>query len=281
MATSLAASSNEPTYGTLVSQDPEAAKLAATLEPVHWQGLLLKGAGQWEYQGFEDWTPDEQALYKQGKLQHKWGVGQVSIRLPFADPITIVAVIYGYLPYVIPIWWGVWALYSYLWNGMVRFFPTFGVCIAVFFAIINECITKPLVHMVIPEALSQRPAEAVCRHPGMPSGHVLNSWTIMIWMLLEAIFDKYIYPEWLVAIILCMGPVPWSRVHNRDHTVLQVTVSCIISVFLGAAAYAVRHTFFPGHGHPWHWWAVSEGYKNGYARLLEISSRHPFLSPTN
>lgn len=222
--------------------------------PQPWVGILSKGAGQLEYQGFEDWTPEEKQLWRSGKLRSKWGVGQVSIRLPLADNLTIVALFYGFIPYIIPIWWAIWVSTSWAMNGHPRFFPAFGLCVALGCAIVNELITKQFCRLVLPESLTDRPPEAVCRHPGMPSGHVLNGWILMVWCLVEAATAKLVQIEWLIIIVACMGPVPWARWYNKDHTLAQVTVSMVLSIFFGVAAAWVRKTHYPNQSFLWHWY---------------------------
>eukprot|EP00929_Paragymnodinium_shiwhaense_P116319 TRINITY_DN85771_c0_g1_i1.p2 TRINITY_DN85771_c0_g1~~TRINITY_DN85771_c0_g1_i1.p2 ORF type:complete len:279 (-),score=56.80 TRINITY_DN85771_c0_g1_i1:80-916(-) len=220
--------------------------------PRQWQKLLAPGAGQCEYQDYDTWTPEEKQKFKEGTLKCKWAIGQVSIRLPLDGPLSFVAILYGYLPFLIPIAWFVWSLTSYFMNGKARFFPTYGLAIAASFALVNETITKKLFKKFAPESITSRPAEAVCKHPGMPSGHVMNAYTLMIWCLLEALFDSTaLHPEWLVLILLIMGPVPWARVYNKDHTVLQVTVSAVCSLVMGSIAFYVRRTYFPHHFQPW------------------------------
>jgi len=220
-------------------------------EPQQWQKFLSPGAGQWEYQGYESWTPEEQKAFREGKLTAKWGIGQVSIRLPVTGGVDFVALVYGFLPYIIPLWWAIWAGVTWIVHGRPRFFPAFGICIATGFVILNEAVTKKLCRRFMSKEITDRPAEAVCRHPGMPSGHVMNAYTLMVWCLLEAALDSSVYPEWLVVIILVMGPVPWARVHNRDHTLLQVATSAGCAVLMGTTAYLIRVHFFPHIHQPW------------------------------
>lgn len=251
-------------YKAAATTDPESHGDAKET-PEHRQIVLSKGAGQCEYQGFEDWTAEEQQLWREGKLRCKWGIGQVSIRLPVRDCLTFTALLYGYLPFIIPIWWALWALITKIQYGEARFFPFFGICIAAGFALVNELITKQICKRTLPASITNRPPEAVCKHPGMPSGHVMNAYTLMVWCFLEAAFDTTVYPEWLLVIILIMGPVPWARVYNKDHTVAQVLASACCAVFMGTVAYFIRKTHFPDHQQPWDWYQASEGVKNPYS----------------
>lgn len=249
----------------LLKGDPESGRSTLPPKPVHWQGILHKGAGQYEEQGFEDWTPEEQKMFENGTLRRKIGIGQVSIRLPIQSASQFIALTYGYLPFIIPIWWLIWALVSYIHNGKPRFFPVFGVSIAIGFALVNELIIKQICKRTLPASITDRPPEAVCKHPGMPSGHVMNAYTLMVWCLLEAALDHHVHPEWLLIVCLVMGPVPWARVANKDHTVAQVTVSAITATVMGSIAFVIRNHWYPHMGQPWDWYSLNDGLENPYA----------------
>lgn len=244
--------------------DPESSGFD---QPVQWQPIAkLKGSGQCECQGFESWTEEEKQMWHEGKLRSKWGIGQVSIRLPIRDPLHFIGLLYGYLPFVIPIWWALWALITWIARGEPRFFPAFGICIAVGFALVNELVTKQICKRTLPKSITDRPEEAVCKHPGMPSGHVMNAYTLMVWCFLEAAFSEIVYPEWLVVIVLVMGPVPWARVYNKDHTVAQVVTSACVATVMGTVAFLIRKTHYPDHDQPWDWYhANSTALANPYA----------------
>lgn len=232
--------------------DQETAKPAAEQPPgapEQWPGVLT-GAGQFEYQGYNTWTPEEQQKYRDGTLKSKWAFGQVSIRLPLDGPVAFIAIVYGYLPFIIPGWWAIWLIYSAC-VGHPAFFPLAGLVIAGSFALVNEAITKKLCKKLLPAEITSRPAESVCKHPGMPSGHVMNAYTLMVWCLLECALDEVVHPEWLVAIALVMAPVPWARVYNMDHTPLQVAVSMAVASIMGCIAYIIRKRHFPHHRQPW------------------------------
>jgi len=219
-----------------------------------------RGAGQLEYQDYDSWTSEEKQLFAEGRLKAKWGVGQVSVRLPLNSCLSFISICYGYLPFIVPGYWIIWALVTFVQHGSPRFFPYAGSCIAVSFAIVNELVTKNICKLLFPKRLTDRPPEAVCKHPGLPSGHVMNAYTLMTWLFLEATFHKVIYPEWLVGILLIFLPVPWARVYNRDHTVVQVAVSIVTALIMGTIAYLVRRRYFPGHQEPWDWYHGDIGF---------------------
>merc|ERR1712154_122763 len=130
------------------------------------------------------------------------------------------------------------------------------------FALVNETVTKQICKRTLSPEITSRPPEAVCKHPGMPSGHVMNAYTLMTWAFLEAALDAHIYLEWLLIIVMVMGPVPWARVYNKDHTVPQVVVSACIATVMGVIAYCLRRHYFGDHISPWTWYHVSPGVDN-------------------
>lgn len=246
--------------------EPEEAEKRAKAMPQQWQPIArLWGSGLLEYQGFDAWTPEEKELWSQGRLRCKWGIGQVSVRLPVRDCASLAAITYGFLPFVIPLWWAIWALGTCIIHGRPRSFPLFGFCIALGFALVNEFVTKPLCKKTMDVKITNRPPESVCKKPGMPSGHVMNAYTLMFWLLLEVAFDRVVYPEWLLVVLLVMGPVPWARVHNLDHTHLQVAVSASCAMVMGLLAFRLRRTCFPDLAEPWEWYHASHGFVNPFS----------------
>lgn len=228
-------------------------------EPEQWQ-LCAQGAGQCERQGFATWTAEERQLWQDGKLRVKWGIGQVSIRLPWRGCLHFIAVMYGFLPFIVPIWFFVWVVETWISRGYPRFFPAYGLAVSAGFALVNELITKRLCRKFLPASITDRPPEAVCKHPGMPSGHVLNAYTVLGWLVLEFVNDEAgLHLEWLLIVLLVMGPVPWARVYNRDHTLAQVAASAVIAGVMSYLAFWIRKTKFGGgaHSHPWQWLYVS------------------------
>jgi len=243
-------------YDRLAEKSAGDVEAGAREKPKQWPSPnKCTGAGQYEYQGFEDWTPEEQKQWEAGTLRAKWGVGQVSIRLPIRSPLQLIAIIYGYLPFIIPIWWFIWVVATWTKCGSPRFYPAFGICIAAGFALVNETVTKKLCRKLLSPEITNRPPEAVCKHPGMPSGHVMNAYTLMTWTLVEVLMDFQIHIDHFLVLLIVMGPVPWARVYNKDHTVPQVVASMVAALGMGLIATAIRFHFFPEQrGHwPWDW----------------------------
>merc|ERR1719384_1221670 len=114
---------------------------------------------------------------------------------------------------------------SHLTDGHPSFFPFCGLCVASGTALANELVTKQVCKRTMSAKLTSRPPEAVCKKPGMPSGHAMTAYTLIVWVLLEVAFDHVVQTKWAAMVVLLMGPVPWARVYNMDHTVLQVTTA--------------------------------------------------------
>lgn len=232
-----------------VKEDAEAPFNAE--EPQQWAPHeKCIGAGQFEWQQLKDWTEAEKELWRSGDMTAKIGLGQVTIRLPIRDPFSAIAIMYGFLPYLVPISWIIWVLFGLATDGHARFFPLYGICISVGFAAINELIVKQICKLILPARIAMRPPESVCKHPGMPSGHVMNGYTLMTWCLLEAGMGNHIHYIWLLIILAIMAPVPLARVYNNDHTWPQVTASVVIATGMGMLAFAIRTAYFAGHWDP-------------------------------
>lgn len=235
--------------------------------PEQWEPVArLRGSAICECQGFDAWTKEEQELWQQGKLRIKWGIGQVSVRMPVRGIVSQLAVTYGFLPFIVPGYLAVWTLWTYLCHGRPSGFAFFGSCAALFFTLVNELITKQLCKRLFGPKMWCRPPEAVCKHPGMPSGHVMCAYTLMFWLLLEIATERIIYPEWLVGMVLLMGPVPWARVQNKDHTIPQVLISSGVACVLGTLVYHLRLVWEPtaGKDDPWVWLHASDGILNPF-----------------
>jgi len=93
----------------------------------------------------------------------------------------------------------------------------------------------------------------------MPSGHVFNAGSLFVWSLLELNFahdaaDERTKLAWFLIIVLLMGPVPWARWHNRDHSAKQCAVSMALGCIAGGVGAFIRKTHYPHH---YQWWETA------------------------
>jgi len=186
------------------------------------------------------------------RFTHKKAYGQVTIRFPIDwNPLNIIALLYGFLPWLIPI--GLTIYFIVTWH----FIYIYGPLMSVVLAIINEAILKKIFN-------EPRPIESANIHkdgtmkPGMPSGHVLNATSIMVWALLEVYFKgpglevhSGLTYTWLAVILAVHVPVPWARWYNYDHTLNQCIVSLVLGTLAGIAGFYLRVRFFSGAWKPW------------------------------
>mmetsp|Transcript_35435 Transcript_35435/g.81061 ORF Transcript_35435/g.81061 Transcript_35435/m.81061 type:complete len:253 (-) Transcript_35435:137-895(-) len=204
-----------------------------------------------------------------GENLQKLCVGQVTIRLPLPwwNPLAIIALLYGFLPWIIPLGFLISFLveavpqYAHGWRHGTdwlrenRDIGFYGILLSVVLAIINEGILKPVCKQERPPQTANRykpgPGEerGKIKH-GMPSGHVMNATTIMWWSLLEVALagpeDEVLKARWCALIWLLMGPVYWARWYNLDHTFNQCLVSAILGTIFGCVAFYVRVQYY-GH----------------------------------
>jgi hypothetical protein len=189
-----------------------------------------------------------------GPYSFKKAIGQVTVRLPTTDPLLAIAMLYGFLPWLVPAAFAVW------YACTRRFIPLYGICIAAGCALLNEGILKPLVKDPRPALTANRyktssgkPSEKV--KYGMPSGHVFNACALMVWLLLEiSVRGDADYPipmTWLIVVSVVMVPVPWARWYNSDHSLAQCGVSLVLGLIVGSATFYLRVTKFPHHVAPW------------------------------
>merc|ERR1719272_325862 len=97
-----------------------------------------------------------------------------------------------------------------------------------------------------------RPAQsaAAASSYGFPSGHVLNTYSVMLWLILEkCIPGGGPGPiEWWILAVVCVVcvPVPWARYHNGDHSMQQVVCSmflaCVVAI-LALVVFRLWHSF--------------------------------------
>jgi len=193
-----------------------------------------------------------------GPYKQKYACLQVTFRRPVQNFLDVVALIYGFLPFVVPVVFLI---------SFIAWFPQkiglYGFAVSITCMIMNELIFKPIVKDPRPTRSANKFLDKNDNKwkmkPGMPSGHVLNATTIMIWSLMEVSLkgpgwdvDHFIQTElWLLGIVVLMAPVPWARWWNQDHTLNQCLVAMAIGVPLGALAYILRVNFIQLSWMPW------------------------------
>lgn len=201
----------------------------------------------------EDHDPEKDPELQKngGKFTSKKAILQVTWRFPVEmDPLNILALIYGYLPFLVPT---VFFVYLVITR---RFIAFYGLAVSGIISALNEGVFKPIVKDPRPSASANRKFNEQTNKwemkEGMPSGHVLNATTMLVWCTLEVAFrgpgfDDHPVISWqlILIIVLTTAPVPWARIHNKDHSLAQCIVGGSLGILAGIAAYYVRYTFFP------------------------------------
>jgi len=201
----------------------------------------------------EDHDPekDPELVKNGGKFTSKKAILQVTWRFPVEmSPSNILALIYGYLPFLVPT--------VFFVNLIItrRFMPLYGLLVSGVVTCLNELILKPIFKDPRPSGSANRKFNEKTQKwemkEGMPSGHVLNATTMLVWCLLEVAlrgpgFDEQPVITWnlILIIVLCTAPVPWARIHNQDHSLAQCIAGGSLGICAGTAAYFIRVTFFP------------------------------------
>lgn len=197
--------------------------------------------------------------------ERKIAVGQVTVRLPLRWHVpTLIALLYGFLPWVIPL---VFFIHFCFTEHFVSFYANI---ITAFATVLNEGFLKPLMKEPRPSKTANRAKDGTPTY-GMPSGHVINAAALMVWAVLEVCVKgpglegrfQSLTVGWLITIVVLMGPVPWARVYNYDHTVRQCVVSLMLGLFVGTTAFAIRVYYFSGHWKPW--------YDQGVPRITPVT----------
>lgn len=201
----------------------------------------------------EDHDPekDPELVQNGGTFTSKKAILQVTWRFPVEmDPLNILALIYGYLPFLVPV--------VFFVNLVItrRFMPLYGLLVSGVVTGLNELILKPIFKDPRPSGSANRKLNEKTgkweMKEGMPSGHVLNATTMLVWCVLEVAlrgpgFDDQpvITGNLILVIVLCTAPVPWARIHNKDHSLAQCIAGGSLGLCAGVAAYFIRITFFP------------------------------------
>ncbi|CAJ1433164.1 unnamed protein product [Effrenium voratum] len=219
----------------------------------------------------EDLDPekDPELVQNGGRFKKKVAILQVTWRFPvdFKDPLNIIALIYGYLPFIVPL---VLVIDMFIEK---RFIAFYGVAMSAVVTLLNEAFLKPIVKDPRPRGSANRKFNEKTKKwemkPGMPSGHVMNASSTMAWCVLEVAlrgpgFDvqPFLTSNILLLILVCTAPVPWARIYNQDHSLSQCTVAGVVGVIFGIVAYFIRAHFFPLSAHK-EWcvssWCLSSG----------------------
>lgn len=206
--------------------------------------------------GFPPTQDSKDNVHPWGPYEYKKAYGQVTIRFPInKSPLNLIALSYGFLPWLIPILFTVYGIATW------HFLPLYGVAMSLVCALINEGILKPVLKQPRPADTAHRDKEGNPKD-GMPSGHVLNATTIMVWAALEVALKgpgmaegQQLTINWLVIIFALMAPVPWARWFNFDHTLNQTLVSLVLGTIVGATAFYLRVHYF---SNPWKPWADTD-----------------------
>uniref|UniRef100_A0A7S1AJ56 Phosphatidic acid phosphatase type 2/haloperoxidase domain-containing protein n=1 Tax=Noctiluca scintillans TaxID=2966 RepID=A0A7S1AJ56_NOCSC len=201
---------------------------------------------------------DEELEGNGGQFTRKMAIGQVTIRLPLdPSPLNLIALAYGFIPWLLP------ASFAAHWFIRRHFMALFGLLASVFVSLLNEFCLKALINDPRPRQSANKRLDGSMK-PGMPSGHVLNSATLMTWSLLEVCLNgpgmdskhEALTMGWLVFILILMVPVPWARWYNLDHTAAQCLCSIVLGIIFGFTAYLVRVHYFAHQWAPWAPWKV-------------------------
>jgi len=208
----------------------------------------LKGALEEEN---HDPEKDPELTQNGGRFSSKRAILQVTWRFPVdTDPLNILALIYGYLPFIVPT---VFFVYLVITR---RFMAFYGLVVSGIISALNEGVFKPILKDPRPSGSANRKFNEQTKKwemkEGMPSGHVLNATTMLVWCILEIAlrgpgFDDQPLITWnfIILIVVTTAPVPWARIHNKDHSLAQCIAGGSLGIAAGIAAYYVRYTFFP------------------------------------
>jgi len=201
----------------------------------------------------DDPNYDEELEQYGGPFKKKIAVGQVTIRLPLKMTcLNLVALSYGFLPWIVPMTFAIHYIVTR------HFLSLWAIGISLSTMIVNEVLLKPIIRDPRPKQSANKHSDGTMKH-GMPSGHVLNATSIMVWALLETSLrgpglDERHRPlscGFLILIMVLMAPVPWARWYNMDHSVAQCAVSLVIGTIVGVSAFFIRIKYYRKHWKPW------------------------------
>lgn len=197
---------------------------------------------------------DEELKVNGGRFDKKFAFLQVTIRLPLdIHPLNFIALLYGFIPFIVPVLLIIEAIISR------EFIFVYPLLVSAILLLCNEFIFKELFKDPRPKQSANRFKDGSPKY-GMPSGHVLNATWMLVWSALEVVvrgpgedttMHETVTWEWIGIILLTMGPVPWARVYNGDHTVMQCVVAGVLGTFVGIGCFFIRLHFFPHQWKPW------------------------------
>jgi dolichyldiphosphatase len=153
-----------------------------------------------------------------------------------SDSVDIIAAIYSTMPLVI--------LFGILCYGLLKRNFKFLLLLCGF--IFHYPFTQ-ILKVIIKQS---RPIGTCNKSPGMPSGHSFVSISVFV-LITFVILEKLIYiphttkksrRTFFLSIFLFLAgilliPVPWSRVHLKDHSVEQVVIGGILGAIWGGIWY--------------------------------------------
>lgn len=212
-----------------------------------------------------DKEEDKEEIESHGVVyESQSAVGQVTIRrpvtagTPLQAALNIIALSYGFLPWIVPVLFVGEIIVDLIAAGKVHMFCLWSLGISGVVTVLNEAILKPILKQPRPEKTANRYPDG-SRKPGMPSGHVYNATALMVWLLCETIgsgpgwggVHRSLTLKYLLVIIVLMGPVPWARWYNYDHTAQQCGVSLILGTITGTLAFFIRVNTISPWCEPW------------------------------
>jgi hypothetical protein len=178
-----------------------------------------------------------------GKYSFKAAIFQVTIRCPTEDPLLIIAMAYGFLPFLPPIF----CFCFYFSAGNIL--GLYGIFLSLTLVAINEGFLKGYFRDPRPIQSANRNSNGELKF-GMPSGHVLNAVVMMVWIFAEIISAGRVHEQMGILYItaLLLAPVPWARYYNLDHSFEQVVLTTVGAVPVGVTAFGVRRILLPSVG---------------------------------
>jgi hypothetical protein len=178
-----------------------------------------------------------------GKYAFKAAIFQVTIRCPTQDPLLLIAMAYGFLPFLPPIF----CFCVYFRAGSLL--GLYGVFLSLSLVAVNEGCLKGYFRDPRPIQSANRTASGELKF-GMPSGHVLNAVVMLVWIFSEIISAGMAgtHTGTLSITVLLLAPVPWARYYNLDHSFEQVVLTTLGAIPVGVAAFCIRRLCLPNDG---------------------------------